>query len=757
MNIKSKFLPGLLATAISTTAMAAQYNPGEGKTLLLVGQTFQQEFDNYVQGVGISPAGSSHYGTIYSGTIEQGDDQNNNAFLSYVESELPDGHALIALSFKDNPGAGGFSSTVEGVRAVANGEFDAEIDNIANIMASNPNLKYLLRIGYEVSLYGFEDVQAYKDAYNHVANRIRNVNGVNHVDFVYHPVRGFNDAREMYPGGQYVDWVALSVFNNDVCLPVGDSENCVGQRVDGNIEQVFDWARDELGKPLMIAESAVQAPASETVSGFNDYLSRLHDLIVNDDVQALVYINSDWNAHNWPVGIWGDSRVEVRDGVRSYWLNNFADNSRFINYDGQGTGGGSGGDVGGGVGGGGTGGGTGGATGEFSLDAVSQTSATYSFANQPGWPTNGDYYVCKDGEVVDCFPGELNNGRWEYTHNNLVIGESYAALLKVPGMGTSEFPTYEFTWTGEDINSGGSTDSGGNNATDAGGDTVIDNGGDNITDTSTNAATGEFGVDAVSETSGIYSFANQDGWPSSGTYYVCKDGGSVDCFPGELNNNRWEYTHSNLVLGQTYTALLKVPGMGESEFPSYDFTWTGEDINGGGDGGDTGGGDGGDTGGGDGGDTGGGDGGDTGGGDGGDTGGGDTGDLAKLQPLNGKTMLFVGQDLATVTDYTNAGFQTPTGVTTYVAFYEIMTTSGVAYGALGWDGASHYDNDVDWGSGPLNAHSSALGWPDSALQIGLNIAEGSNATQQTWCAGCLISISQRWLPRQYCPFSCFLQ
>ena len=60
------------------------------------------------------------------------------------------------------------------------------------------------------------DPQAYINAYNHIANRIRNVNGVTNVDFVYHPVRGTNDTKYLYPGATFVDWVAFSVFNNDV-------------------------------------------------------------------------------------------------------------------------------------------------------------------------------------------------------------------------------------------------------------------------------------------------------------------------------------------------------------------------------------------------------------------------------------------------------------------------------------------------------------------------------------------------------------
>ena len=333
----------LLLLLIVIPATAQQYDPGSGKTLSLIGQTFQQEYLDYIQGTGRTPAGSSHYATFYLGVIEQGDDSPNAQFLDYVRNNNLGEYALVALSIKDNTAAGGYGQMTDNnganfnpnaiwdaLQAINSGQWDSEIDDFATLMANRPDTKFFLRLGYEVSIMLFAnqsnryvidvvndyanaginafenadtipewDLEAYRSAYNYIANRIRNVNGVNNVDFVYHPVRGYWDAYWLYPGNTWVDWVALSVFNNDVCLPVAGTQNCSGQTVDPNLQQVFDWAGGTLGKPLMIAEAAVQGPAADSASGFNDYLNRLHNLIVANDVRVLAYINSDWNAHGW--------------------------------------------------------------------------------------------------------------------------------------------------------------------------------------------------------------------------------------------------------------------------------------------------------------------------------------------------------------------------------------------------------------------------------------------------------------------------
>lgn len=311
---------------------AQKYDPGNGKTIMIIGQTWQQEYEGYINATKIPPAGSSHYGTIYSGTIEQGTDGINNVFLNWVDNNYSGAYALVALSFKDNPGAGGYSNTLQGVRAVANGQHDQAIDRYANIFKSKPNMKFFLRIGYEVSPGVFQDAAAYKQAYNYVANRLRNINNVTNVAFVYHPVRFFAEVEQMYPGDEFVDWVALSVFNNDLCLEVSNIYNCQGNAVDSDIARVIQWSKNTLKKPVMFAEAAVQPPYSNSDNGFNTYVNKLFDVINQYDVDAVAYINSNWTTHGWDSQYWGDSRIESRNSVFNNWMNKIQTN-RFVHHN----------------------------------------------------------------------------------------------------------------------------------------------------------------------------------------------------------------------------------------------------------------------------------------------------------------------------------------------------------------------------------------------------------------------------------------
>ncbi len=90
-----------------------------------------------------------------------------------------------------------------------------------------------------------------------------------------------------------------------------------------------------------------------------------------------------------------------------------------------------------------------------------------------------------------------------------------------------------------------------------------------------------------------------------------------------------------------------------------------------------------------------------------------------LVPSTGEQMLFIGQDLKSVRDYMNECGQcpTPTGITTYVNLSGVLSGS---LGALGWkSNNTPYEEDVNWGAGPLNAYKSAKEFPNSAVQIGL--------------------------------------
>ena len=75
---------------------------------------------------------------------------------------------MVALSFKDNTPAGGCGQMInreaadynsnalwDALNDIRGGEWDAQIDSFAQIMASRSDTQFLLRVGYEVSLLLF--------------------------------------------------------------------------------------------------------------------------------------------------------------------------------------------------------------------------------------------------------------------------------------------------------------------------------------------------------------------------------------------------------------------------------------------------------------------------------------------------------------------------------------------------------------------------------------------------------------------------
>ena len=118
----------------------------------------------------------------------------------------------------------------------------------------------------------------------------------------------------------------FSIFNNDICLPVGSTANCDGQPVDQNLLADIEWAP----KPKIVAESAVQPPSSSSPSGSIEYLTRLRNVIEQNNFAAWTYINSNWPAHGWQTDTWGDSRIEANPQVEGWFNMNIANNPRYV-------------------------------------------------------------------------------------------------------------------------------------------------------------------------------------------------------------------------------------------------------------------------------------------------------------------------------------------------------------------------------------------------------------------------------------------
>ncbi|GAB1620330.1 hypothetical protein AAOGI_03800 [Agarivorans albus] len=95
----------------------------------------------------------------------------------------------------------------------------------------------------------------------------------------------------------------------------------------------------------------------------------------------------------------------------------------------------------------------------YGVEVINNTTALYWVNNDPSWG-GGDYYMCKSGDA-DCYPAELVDGRWQRQQDNMVTGQSYTPVLKVPGLGASDYPTWSFVWGGGNGGDGGNGGNGG--------------------------------------------------------------------------------------------------------------------------------------------------------------------------------------------------------------------------------------------------------------------------------------------------------
>ncbi|MBZ9750268.1 fibronectin type III domain-containing protein [Deinococcus sp. HMF7604] len=364
----------------STSPQAALRGQGVGAPasgrLLLIGQSSKNTYTDW-QKVGQEAAGGSVYYELRSADFNKG---NLGGSLVNLHREFADflatrggKYVQVGVSWKDNPP--GYNGGDENLKAsisrgvtqsLANRDAGllAKFDPLIAYINSRPGTKFLLRLDYEVSpFYHCEDYQAtgsalkclaYKGAFNSIASYVAGKVTGDNVGFIYHPVRGV--FREMYPGAAWVDWIGLSVFNHELCLPIYNryvtnngtsivnntiyngevgrsydtaAKQCInyvrasnGSAVkanfdlDANVLAMMKFARDN-GKPMILSETAPmnfaagqQASGAESESDMSLWVNRLFRLVsyngplpeylgvagnvdLSGVVKAVVYMNTD--------------------------------------------------------------------------------------------------------------------------------------------------------------------------------------------------------------------------------------------------------------------------------------------------------------------------------------------------------------------------------------------------------------------------------------------------------------------------------
>ncbi|MEM7329059.1 MAG: hypothetical protein AAF437_09985 [Pseudomonadota bacterium] len=262
-----------------------------------------------------------------------------DAYKSVEAFQAP--HLAIGLYIAEN-------GHQNGLQRIAEGEFDAEILRLSELMKSVPG-QVFLRIGYEfdgVWNLGQSDPGNYIAAYRRIVDVIR-ADGVTNGVFVWQASasilddlieRQHEDIRLWFPGDDYVDWLALSWFSlPDATATVAGAYEA--KKPKDLADEIAVFAR-QLDKPVLIAESAPQGydiarkfraninPLLDGPSGENrtslsseelwqEWYVPLFDWMHEnrDVVRGLAYINVNWDGQPmwgppYQNGFWGDSRLQ---------------------------------------------------------------------------------------------------------------------------------------------------------------------------------------------------------------------------------------------------------------------------------------------------------------------------------------------------------------------------------------------------------------------------------------------------------------
>lgn len=289
------FLMVLLSQACDARSLAVSppFIPREGR-LLIIGQQ-RDAIDGYINDVGIVPGGFMVYTSIseMEGLETPADHGAGTVDARYYVEHYPDAVIQLAIYM-----VGMMDDTLAG-------RYDENILRLSRWLKAVKRPVYL-RIGYEFDLPdNAYDPLKYQQAYRYIVDHLR-AQGVDTAAYVWHSAsmsKPSGNFMDWYPGDDYVDWFAVSIFN-----PM-------------QIARARDLAvlAREHHKPMMIAEST---PAGEiSVRARKEWFRHYFDFIHEVDVKVVCYINSDWNSYPlFQAMRWGDGRIQKDPEIKEMWL-----------------------------------------------------------------------------------------------------------------------------------------------------------------------------------------------------------------------------------------------------------------------------------------------------------------------------------------------------------------------------------------------------------------------------------------------------
>ena len=285
-----------------------KFVPPAGKTLLIVGQTLE-DINEYTASFPNEPApgGWAAYwgipstdGLANTAVNEHGSSQNHRELVDrFPNSVLQSGLWMVGMwDVAKDTGLGVYDEVIRGFSS----------------WAKTINCPIYLRIGYEFDgAHNELEPSQYVTAYRRFVDITRE-EGVNNVAFVWHsyaapPYKGYA-LGSWYPGDDYVDWVAVSLFGHMYGPDPGP---------DGNA--VFDFAKAHR-KPVMVAESSpIYGIFDEDLRSWNTWFVNYFSLAYQKNIKAISFINADWNRYSWVAPLdWQDARLQNNETVAEAWF-----------------------------------------------------------------------------------------------------------------------------------------------------------------------------------------------------------------------------------------------------------------------------------------------------------------------------------------------------------------------------------------------------------------------------------------------------
>ncbi len=285
-----------------------KFVPPPGKTLLIMGQTVERinEYLSAFPDEELPGGWSAYWGITEDSGIDNnhknktGSSQNHQMLVDKFPNAVI--HSAMWMVGKWNI-----------VNKVHQGHYDHVLKKYAK-WAKSVNRPVYLRIGYEFDgIHNEMNPYDYVKSYTYIVDFFRKKK-VNNIAYVWHsyaakPYKNYNLSK-WYPGDDYVDWVAISVFSHAYNSDFGIY-----------CEDVLSFAKRHQ-KPVMIAESnPMNGILKDSEDVWQDWFVNFFSFIYKKNIKAVSFINEDWPQLSIEgIGEWKDARLYNNELVSRAWF-----------------------------------------------------------------------------------------------------------------------------------------------------------------------------------------------------------------------------------------------------------------------------------------------------------------------------------------------------------------------------------------------------------------------------------------------------